>query len=71
MKRVLKLHYQDSRWHSRTLCGKEIERSTGSPLNGDGTVPATRVTESPDDISCRTCLGSFFAEMENIEETEA
>ena len=62
MRKKLKLHYRDhSQLDPRTLCGKEIDAPTGSPLNSDGTVPSTRVTTRPRDLTCKTCLAAFNA----------
>jgi hypothetical protein len=56
MKKELKFHYSDPDLPGYTLCGKAIEASTGSPLNADGSVPASRV--DAEDVTCKTCLAS-------------
>lgn len=60
MPRKLKVHqYRSSR---TTWCGKEIGAVTGSPLNNEGTVPASRVTRDVSKVTCRTCLKADAAE---------
>ena len=56
MRKELKYHYSDPDLPGYTLCGKAIESNTGSPLNADGSVPASRVDQG--DATCKTCLAS-------------
>lgn len=59
-KKELKFHFTDYSWPDRTLCGKQIDGTTGNPLNTEGTVPGSRVCISPDEITCKVCLASFL-----------
>jgi hypothetical protein len=63
MKKPLKSHFAQIN-PAFTLCGKAIDASTGSPLNSDGSVPADRVTNYPDRITCKTCLAAYDKEEE-------
>lgn len=59
-KRKLKTHLHRST--RSTWCGKEIEANTGSPLNREGTVPASRVTRDTSAVTCATCIKADLAE---------
>jgi len=61
MKKPLKFHFAqiDPRF---TLCGKAIDSNTGSPLNSDGSVPADRVTNYPDNVTCKVCQAALEVE---------
>jgi hypothetical protein len=63
MKKPLKFHFAQIN-PAFTLCGKAIDSLTGSPLNSDGSVPADRVTNYPDNITCKVCLAAFANEEE-------
>lgn len=53
-KKSLKFHYSSARWPNRTICGKAVGVSTGSPLNEDGSVNPERV--DTEEVDCKTCL---------------
>lgn len=53
-KRNLKTHYY--RNQQETRCGKWVDEITGSPLNNDGSVHSSRVFDTLEGVTCKTCL---------------
>ena len=61
MPKVLKFHTRSHKWPNRTLCGKEVEGTTGSPLNSDGSVAESRVDSA--EVDCKICLKAAAEEV--------